>query len=318
MPWTSADSSKHTKKANTAKLAKQWADVANSAREKCISDGGDSEMCDQKAIMMANGVIAKLSEENNCSFYYMTEIDVSSLKELEDKTTITMDVFRIGKWQHPKWGIIEGTKKLFNDFIKNFKNNVVGRDLVFDKNHRPEDGGTGIVKDLFIEGDKLKALVELTNFGIDLIKNKGFQYFSPEYTDKYTDKETGNIIENVLIGGALTLRPFLTNLSPVVLSEQLSEDIENQCFKQSNDIELKEELWLALEEYADHNEEKIKTIVDIMQEHMKEMMSEMKTKDGETMVKSIIKTHMQQMINEIMNNMDWVRDATKTEVKSNH
>lgn len=224
MPWTSADAKSHTSKANTPKLQHQWSDVANSAREKCISDGGDSKTCDQKAIMMANGVIAKLSEDGK-SFYYMTEIDVSELKDLEDKTTITIDIFREGQWTHPKWGIIKGTKKLFADFIKNWKENIVGRDIILDKNHKPEDGGTGIVKDLFIDGDKLKAKVELTNFGIDLIKNKGFHYFSPEYTDKYVNKETGSIVENVLIGGALTLRPFLTNLSPVILSEQLSEDI---------------------------------------------------------------------------------------------
>ncbi len=224
MPWTPEDSTKHSKKANTPKLARQWADVANSAREKCISDGGDPKICDQKAIMMANGVIAKQMEDGK-SFYYMTEIDEKILKELEDKTMITIDVFREGKWQHPTWGQIEGNKSLFNDFIKNWKGNIVGRDLIFDKNHRPEDGGTGIVKDLFIDGDKLKAKVELTNFGIDLIKNRGFRYFSPEYTSKYTNKETGNIVENVLLGGALTLRPFLTNLSPIILSEQLNEEM---------------------------------------------------------------------------------------------
>lgn len=57
--------------------------------------------------------------------------------------------------------------------------------------------------------------------------------------------------------------------------------------------------------------------MDIMQEHMKEMMAEMKTRDGESMVKSIIKSHMQQMMIEIMNNMEWVKGMfPPNEVKS--
>ena len=51
---------------------------------------------------------------------------------------------------------------------------------------------------------------------------------------------------------------------------------------------------------------------------MEDMMKETKTKDGKAMVYSIVKTHMQQMMNEIMNNMDWVKYMSKQEVKSNH
>ena len=249
MPWKSEDAMSHTDKADTAKKQKQWSEIANSVRDICMADGGDEKECSAKAIQQANGVIAKL-EDTTESFYYLTEIDDSILKELEDKTTIIIDVFREGKWTHPKHGIIEGNSKLFNDFITNWKSNVVGRELIFDKNHKPEDGGTGIVKDLFIDGCKLKAKVELTNFGIDLIKNRGFRYFSPEYTDNYINKETGEKIKNVFIGGALTLRPFLTNLSPIVLSEQFSN---NFCQEKNNFIEdFKNELFVLFEEYFDN------------------------------------------------------------------
>lgn len=225
MPWKSTDAESHTGKANTEKKQKQWATIANSVLERCISDGGDQKVCEQKAIIQANGVIAKFGEYDVVSNYnYLTELKDSDIKSLADTTTITIDVFREGKWYHPKHGIIEGNQQLFEDFIKNWKNNVLGRDIMFDQNHKPEDGGTGLVKDLFIEGDKLRAKVELTNFGKDLIQNKGFRYFSPEYTNKYISKDTNKEIKNVLIGGALTLRPFLTNLSPIVLSEDIKLD----------------------------------------------------------------------------------------------
>ena len=70
--------------------------------------------------------------------------------------------------------------------------------------------------------DELKALVEFTPWGLELVEGKGFKYFSPEYRDSYIDKETGKEYKNVLYGGALTNRPFLTNLAPVILSEDIS------------------------------------------------------------------------------------------------
>lgn len=223
MSWTPVDAERHTGKADTPKKQKQWAAIANSVLERCVADGGDRKVCEGKAISQASGVIAKLHDEL-INYQYLTELSDSDVKSLQDTSTITIDVFRVGKWYHPKHGVIEGTQKMFNDFIDNWKKNVIGREIIFDQNHKPEDGGTGIVKNLFIDGDKLRATVELTNFGKDLIQNKGFRYFSPEYTSKYTSKDTNKEIKNVLIGGALTLRPFLTNLNPIVLSEDIKLD----------------------------------------------------------------------------------------------
>lgn len=50
MPWEPSDATKHTKKANTAKKKRQWADVANSALAS-----GDSEA---SAIRQANAAVA--------------------------------------------------------------------------------------------------------------------------------------------------------------------------------------------------------------------------------------------------------------------
>lgn len=51
MPWTAKDSSIRTKKADTPKLQRQWADVANSMLERT----GD----DAAAIKAANSVVAR-------------------------------------------------------------------------------------------------------------------------------------------------------------------------------------------------------------------------------------------------------------------
>ena len=57
MPFTASDSTKHTKLADTPKKRKQWAEVANSIRERCLSKGGDEKKCDASGIKAANGVL---------------------------------------------------------------------------------------------------------------------------------------------------------------------------------------------------------------------------------------------------------------------
>lgn len=161
------------------------------------------------------------------NYCYVT--DISEVKELTHKDTAWIEIHRLGKWKHPEYGEMEGTPTLFNSFINNWKNNVLGRQLIFDKNHRPDDGGTAFVKEMKVEGDRLKARVKFTPFGLDLVRNKAFVYFSPEYTDNYKSKETGKGHGPTLVGGALTLRPFLTNLNPIVMSKNLEDKFFYNC-----------------------------------------------------------------------------------------
>lgn len=63
MPFTTDDVEKHTKKAITDKLKRQWVKVANAWRDNCTERGGSEETCDASAIKAANGVIARQVEE---------------------------------------------------------------------------------------------------------------------------------------------------------------------------------------------------------------------------------------------------------------
>jgi hypothetical protein len=53
MPWTPADAKSHKKGLSPAG-EKKWAKIANSARAKCIADGGSEKVCDASAIRIAN------------------------------------------------------------------------------------------------------------------------------------------------------------------------------------------------------------------------------------------------------------------------
>lgn len=59
MPWTAADASKH-KKGLSAKQARQWAHVANSALARCQDAGQDD--CDGRAIRQANAAVEKSAD----------------------------------------------------------------------------------------------------------------------------------------------------------------------------------------------------------------------------------------------------------------
>jgi DNA-directed RNA polymerase subunit RPC12/RpoP len=63
MPWAPKDASSHTRAANTAKKRRQWAHVANSARERCIKQGGSEKDCDARAIKQANTAVKKARGE---------------------------------------------------------------------------------------------------------------------------------------------------------------------------------------------------------------------------------------------------------------
>lgn len=52
MPWKASDATSHTSKADTPRLKRLWADVANSVLKKGGSEGS--------AIKQANGVVAKM------------------------------------------------------------------------------------------------------------------------------------------------------------------------------------------------------------------------------------------------------------------
>lgn len=62
MPWKAADAKKHTGKATTPAMQKQWAAVANAALAKCMEGGGEQAACEASSIKQANSVIAKAAE----------------------------------------------------------------------------------------------------------------------------------------------------------------------------------------------------------------------------------------------------------------
>ena len=136
-----------------------------------------------------------------------------------DEKTITVTVTRAGNFYDPRYGDFSITPLMLNEMVQNFNTNAYGQEIVLDVAHSPENGSAGFFKKLFVEGDKLKGVVDLTEYGIDSIKKRGFIYLSAEFHENFTDNEHKRKHGTVLLGAALTSRPVIKNLDKVQLSE---------------------------------------------------------------------------------------------------
>lgn len=136
----------------------------------------------------------------------------------EGKTSSTVTVTRTGRFSDPRYGEFDITREMLLAMVENFNKRTFGQDIFIDVNHKPGDGAAGKVIRLTVEGDRLRALVEWTPFGLDAIKVKGYQYLSAEYADNFKDNEQGAMHCPLLMGAALTVRPVIKRLDPVQLS----------------------------------------------------------------------------------------------------
>lgn len=160
----------------------------------------------------------KLSEQPGQSIRFLTGVDI---KLADGKTSSVVTVTRTGSFTDPRYGRFEISQDMLLAMVKNFNANTYGQDIFLDIDHKPGNGAAGKITKLSVEGNRLRAQVEWTPYGIESVKNKGYQYLSAEYHENYTDNETGQQHGPVLLGAALTVRPVIKKLDPVRLSEGL-------------------------------------------------------------------------------------------------
>jgi phage I-like protein len=148
-------------------------------------------------------------------------VDLSELKFGEGATR-EIQILPVGEWNHPSYGKIVITAEDIKEYVKNF-NDDVRKGVPIDIEHKTMDGAVGWISSLINKGkDGAWALIDWTKDGIEKIKNKEYRFFSPEFATEYTDPETGKKYKNVLMGGALTNRPYFKELKTIELSEKIA------------------------------------------------------------------------------------------------
>lgn len=147
-----------------------------------------------------------------------TMIDLAVLMS-EPAAENWIQIMKTGEFDHPMHGKLKISPADLHQFKENFDNKVRGTDLAVDVSHKPDAGAVAWFKELKVDGEKLMAKVAWTEEGKELVSSGKYRYFSPEFMFNYKDAESGKQFKDVLLGGAITNRPFLKNMDPIEFSE---------------------------------------------------------------------------------------------------
>jgi phage I-like protein/cation transport regulator ChaB len=166
---------------------------------------------------------------------YVSQLsDVIGTASVDPKGGVTSDVqvFRTGVFKHPVYGKFTITEQDLDSMVANFKENrpKPPTELVVDYEHMSATGAqvapaAGWVKDLFKKAGELLAKVAWTDKAAGMIKANEYRFISPEWHMHYRDKENGKDIGPTLLSIALTNRPFIEGMQPVMLSEALQGQV---------------------------------------------------------------------------------------------
>jgi phage I-like protein len=156
----------------------------------------------------------------------------------EDQAPDTVQIFRTGTWQHPDYGTFEFTPAVFSEMVENFRSDVRGVDLAIDYEHDDKGPAAAWIKDVFLKenGEQFWARVQWTPNGKTKVENKDFRYLSGDCGFKYQDPETLQWHGATLFGAALTNRPFLKRMAPVIRLSEIT-DVEHE---EEDDMTLEE------------------------------------------------------------------------------
>lgn len=141
----------------------------------------------------------------------------------EGKTSSVVTVTRTGKFRDPRYGDFEISREMLLAMVANFDKRVYGQDIFVDVAHNPDTGAAAKIQKLMLEGDRLRAQVEWTPYGVDAVRSRGYAYLSAEYHENWQDNETSAKHGPVLLGAALTVRPVIKRLDPIQLSESAGD-----------------------------------------------------------------------------------------------
>ena len=226
-------------------ISKQLLSVHKKKKNDDDDDEDEKVKLNKKAKKSSNkGVKNALPVVDPLKFSVLCEIP--ELIDTDDIVLDDIEILREGKFEHPVYGTLDFNLKLFDTLIRNFKNNVLSREISFDKAHNPSEGAVAWVKNLFLSQREIKgklrnvlnARFEWNPIGLQLRRDKVYKYFSSEFVSNFTEPETGKEFGEVLTGGGLTNRPFISGLRPFVFSEETEE---TQLFNEIETVQYKEE-----------------------------------------------------------------------------
>jgi len=181
-------------------------------------------------------------------------ISLEGMKFSDDNKS-EIQILKKGEWDHPAYGRVKIDEKIMKEMMTNFNKDIRAHShkegLPVDEEHFSSKGAVGWSK------------------GRQAIEDKIYKFFSPEFYFKYEDPETRRMHNNVLIGGALTNRPYFKGLKPVVLSEDI-------IIKNHNRMKLSELLTKDVASLSDEEKQFITSKFSELNEGQKVIFDELK------------------------------------------
>lgn len=138
-------------------------------------------------------------------------------------------LFPVGTYEHESYGELNFTRARLLNIKALYDKRVRHIDAALDVDHRAKEDdsrATGWIERLELreaapDGAYPAGLwgeIKWTPYGIQLLRDDEYRYFSPEF-GPWKDPQTGADYTDVLMGGALTNRPFLKTMPAIMLAE---------------------------------------------------------------------------------------------------
>lgn len=130
-------------------------------------------------------------------------------------------LLRVGRYKHPKHGMVNITPDIMRSFVSNHKARVRRVDDAVDFGHESKGPAAAWITNLrFDEKDgTLRFVPDWSSKGRESVRGKEYKYISADFTFDYEDNETGKKFGPTLNGAGLTNRPFVKGMEAIQLSE---------------------------------------------------------------------------------------------------
>lgn len=132
---------------------------------------------------------------------------------------------RPGSYTHPAYGDIMMDEARLEHFMSQFESGVYQNPIPVDLEHETKlSGAAGWITSLVQNEDgSVDGIVDWTDRGKEALERDRFAYISPEWYEEWVDPITETVHSDILIGAALTTRPFFkaAALRPLAASESI-------------------------------------------------------------------------------------------------
>ena len=158
-----------------------------------------------------------------------------TLEEREHEVLI--ELIRIGEWEHKeaKNGVLTVTSELLNEFVENFKNQVVGKELPLDLEHEVDGShAVGWLTHLTRNNGSIFARLDITDKKVqEDLRSRSLKYISPQLIMGYKDPESGETY-NIIRSAGLTNYPYIKNLGEAIVNFAEISEGRNTELRQNN------------------------------------------------------------------------------------